>query len=129
MGGHLDDAELTKLPPIVSISLGNAAIFLIGGRTRDTKPAAVWLRSGDIASMSTLHHICFPSNDTSTHHCWVGLIWFVVMGGESRLCYHAVPRIVADTLPDALKAVAASPEVATPMFSEQLIASLIGYIN
>ena len=50
MGAHLDDAELTKVKPIVSISLGNAAVFLLGGRTKETKPVALFLRSGDCMS-------------------------------------------------------------------------------
>lgn len=69
MGGHVDDAELTDLKPIVSISLGCDCIFLLGGRTKDIKPTAFRLRSGDIA----------------------------VMSGQSRLCYHGVPRIISNT--------------------------------
>ena len=36
----------------ILIRLGNAAIFLIGGRTRDTEPIAILLRSGDVVIMS-----------------------------------------------------------------------------
>jgi alkylated DNA repair protein alkB family protein 1 len=32
--------------------LGNAAIFLIGGLTRDVEPTAILLRSGDVVIMS-----------------------------------------------------------------------------
>ena len=67
MLAHVDDAELTHTPPIVSISLGQSAVFLMGGRTKTTAPTAVMLHSGDV----------------------------VVMSGESRRCYHGVPRIVA----------------------------------
>lgn len=66
MGGHLDDAEHTMEQPIVSLSLGCSAIFLIGGRDRRTRPVPVLLRSGDA----------------------------VVMSGESRYCYHGVPCIL-----------------------------------
>ena len=60
-----DLADLAK--PIVSLSLGCAAIFLLGGETRETAPTAVLLRSGDA----------------------------VVLAGESRRRYHGVPRIFA----------------------------------
>lgn len=66
MGAHVDDAELTKLQPIVSVSLGCAAIFLLGGRTKSDPPIGFLLRSGDA----------------------------VIMGGESRVCFHGVPRII-----------------------------------
>lgn len=33
-------------------SLGNAAIFLIGGLTRDTEPMPILLRTGDVVIMS-----------------------------------------------------------------------------
>lgn len=32
--------------------LGNAAVFLIGGQTRDSEPVPILLRSGDIVIMS-----------------------------------------------------------------------------
>lgn len=48
-------------------SFGQNAIFLIGGRTLDVKPLAIMLKSGDI----------------------------LIMSKESRLCYHAVPRVLS----------------------------------
>lgn len=54
---------------ILFSSFGQSAIFLIGGPTTDIKPSAVFLKSGDIA----------------------------VMSRESRLSYHAVPRILRGT--------------------------------
>jgi len=65
MGGHTDEVEETHEPPVVSISIGPPAIFLIGGLTKDEVPTPVLLQSGDI----------------------------VVMGGASRLRFHAVPRV------------------------------------
>lgn len=47
-------------------SFGQTAIFLIGGPTKEEKPVAIFLKSGDIA----------------------------VMSKESRLSYHAVPKIL-----------------------------------
>ena len=54
------------------ISLGNAAIFLIGGLTRDIAPIPILLRSGDVVVMS---------------------------GPACRRAYHGVPRILEGTLP------------------------------
>ncbi|KAF2072299.1 hypothetical protein CYY_006377 [Polysphondylium violaceum] len=66
MGGHLDDAEEEMEKPIVSISFGATAVFLMGGETRDIAPIPLYIRSGDI----------------------------VIMGGRSRYCYHGVAKIV-----------------------------------
>ncbi|KAJ4973270.1 hypothetical protein NE237_006444 [Protea cynaroides] len=68
LGGHLDDMEADWSKPIVSISLGCKAIFLLGGKSRENPPIAMFLRSGDI----------------------------VLMAGEARECFHGVPRIFAD---------------------------------
>jgi DNA alkylation damage repair protein AlkB len=65
MCGHLDDAEHCMDEPIISISLGRSAIFLLGGRTKGVSPIPILLRSGDV----------------------------VIMSGESRYCYHGVPAI------------------------------------
>ena len=56
--------------------LGNAAIFLIGGNTRDEEPIPILLRSGDV----------------------------VIMSGACRRSYHGVPRILEGTLPPHLRA-------------------------
>lgn len=74
MGGHLDDAEHTLEHPIVSISLGSSAVFMMGGRTKDVPPHALFLRSGDA----------------------------VIMSGESRFCYHGVPAIVSEEVEERL---------------------------
>lgn len=50
MTGHLDDAEVDQLSPIYSFSFGLDCIFLIGGRTKEQKPIAVRLQSGDLLS-------------------------------------------------------------------------------
>jgi alkylated DNA repair protein alkB family protein 1 len=74
MGGHQDDLELTFDAPVVSLSVGNSAVFLLGGLDKEEEkpPLACWIRSGDV----------------------------VIMGGPSRLRYHGVPRIIADSCPD-----------------------------
>ncbi|KAJ8646097.1 hypothetical protein MRB53_007845 [Persea americana] len=68
LGGHLDDMEADWSKPIVSISLGCKAIFLLGGKSREETPVAMLLRSGDI----------------------------VLMAGQARECFHGVPRIFTD---------------------------------
>ncbi|PHJ21782.1 2og-fe oxygenase family protein [Cystoisospora suis] len=49
--GHKDDVERSHVP-LVSISLGQPAIFLIGGHTREILPKALVLRSGDVLVLS-----------------------------------------------------------------------------
>lgn len=56
-------------------------MFLIGGKTKDVEPVALFVRSGDV----------------------------VIMGGESRLFMHGVPRIVEHTLHKELVDVASTP--------------------
>ncbi|CAF0936327.1 unnamed protein product [Adineta steineri] len=69
---HTDHSEYDALTkPLISLSFGNAAVFLIGGQTKtECKPSPILLRSGDI----------------------------ILMTGSSRLCFHAVPRILSDPL-------------------------------
>ncbi|VFQ82857.1 unnamed protein product [Cuscuta campestris] len=68
LGGHLDDMEKDWSKPIVSMSLGCKAIFLIGGKSREQMPLAMFLRSGDV----------------------------ILMEGAARECFHGVPRIFTD---------------------------------
>ena len=75
MGGHLDDAEPCQRAPIVSLSLGLDAIYLLGGASKAEPPRALRLRSGDV----------------------------VLQGGASRGFYHGVPRVLAGTLPTMLR--------------------------
>ncbi|KAG5646649.1 hypothetical protein DXG03_002639 [Asterophora parasitica] len=73
---HVDRSEVCATSPLVSISLGNAAVFLIGGNTRDSEPVPILLRSGDVVIMS---------------------------GPNCRRAYHGVPRILEGTLPPHLE--------------------------
>ncbi|XP_020210422.1 alpha-ketoglutarate-dependent dioxygenase alkB [Cajanus cajan] len=68
LGGHLDDMEADWSKPIVSLSLGCKAIFLLGGKSREDTPLAMFLRSGDV----------------------------VLMARDARECFHGVPRIFTD---------------------------------
>jgi len=65
MGLHQDRDEQDFSQPVVSISLGDEALFRIGNDTRGGKTESVWLRSGDV----------------------------MVMGGEARLRYHGIDRV------------------------------------
>jgi len=67
MGMHQDRDEAEFGEPVVSVSLGDDALFRIGGTTRGGKTDSIWLKSGDV----------------------------VVMGGDARLIYHGIDRVRA----------------------------------
>jgi alkylated DNA repair protein (DNA oxidative demethylase) len=69
MGLHQDRDEADFRWPVVSISLGDDAVFRIGGTTRTGPSERVTLRSGDV----------------------------LVMGGGARLAYHGIDRILPGT--------------------------------
>jgi alkylated DNA repair dioxygenase AlkB len=78
MGLHQDKDEspesIARGDPVVSISLGDAGRFLFGGRRRRDPVEVYMLESGD----------------------------GFVFGGDARLCYHGVSRIVPGTGPAEL---------------------------
>jgi len=65
MGLHVDADEIPDAP-VVSVSLGDRALFRIGGPARGDRTASVWLSSGDVC----------------------------ILGGRSRRAYHGVDRTV-----------------------------------
>lgn len=65
MGLHQDRDEADFSWPVVSVSLGDEALFRVGGIERRDATRSVWLASGDV----------------------------VVLGGRARLAYHGVDRI------------------------------------
>lgn len=67
MGLHQDKDEADFAVPVLSISLGDDAVFRIGGTSRGGPTRAMTLRSGDV----------------------------VILGGPARLAYHGVDRIRA----------------------------------
>jgi alkylated DNA repair protein (DNA oxidative demethylase) len=69
MGLHQDADEEDFSAPVVSISLGDTAVFRVGGPERGGKTETLKLASGDV----------------------------LVMGGESRLCYHGIDRVLTGT--------------------------------
>lgn len=48
LAGHTDHSEKNLNAPLFSISFGQTAIFLLGGQTREEKPSALFLKSGDV---------------------------------------------------------------------------------
>ncbi len=69
MGLHQDRDEQDFAAPVISISLGDQALFRWGGTTRGGKTQSVKLSSGDV----------------------------LVMGGEARLCFHGIDRVYGGT--------------------------------
>nr|WP_281261148.1 alpha-ketoglutarate-dependent dioxygenase AlkB [Aliiruegeria haliotis] len=65
MGMHQDRDEVDLEQPVVSISLGDDALFRVGNLTRGGKTESVWLSSGDV----------------------------LVLSGEARLLFHGVDRL------------------------------------
>jgi alkylated DNA repair protein (DNA oxidative demethylase) len=75
MGLHQDRDETELAAPVVSLSLGDTALFRVGSLKRSDPTNSIRLASGDA----------------------------VVLGGEGRLAFHGVDRILANTstlLPD-----------------------------
>lgn len=66
MGLHQDKDEIDFAAPVLSVSLGDTAIFRVGGTSRRDLTHKVELKSGDV----------------------------FVLGGEDRLAYHGVDRIL-----------------------------------
>lgn len=67
MGLHQDRDEKTFDAPVVSISLGDTAVFRIGGTGRKDPTTSLKLASGDV----------------------------FVFGGEARLAFHGIDRVLA----------------------------------
>ncbi len=65
MGLHRDEDEADFSFPIVSISLGDSALFRMGGPERKSGTESIWLESGDVC----------------------------LMAGPARVAYHGIDRI------------------------------------
>ena len=66
LGGHIDHSEPNRTSPLVSVSLGQSAIFLIGGPSKTVEPVPILLQNGDV----------------------------IIMSQQARQSYHAVPKII-----------------------------------
>lgn len=69
MGLHQDRDETDLTAPVLSVSLGDHALFRLGGTSRKGGTRAVTLASGDL----------------------------VVLGGAARLCFHGIDRVLPGT--------------------------------
>lgn len=69
MGLHQDKDEAARAAPVLSVSLGDAAFFRIGGTTRKSATKSVKLVSGDV----------------------------LMFGGPARLAFHGIDRLVSGT--------------------------------
>lgn len=69
MGLHQDKDEEDFSAPVLSVSLGDTSVFRVGGRSRKDPTRKIELKSGDV----------------------------VVLGGEDRLAYHGIDRILPGT--------------------------------
>ena len=75
MGLHQDKDEEDFAAPVLSVSLGDTALFRVGGKTRKDATERYELRSGDV----------------------------FLLAGEDRLAYHGVDRVMpgtSDLLPE-----------------------------
>jgi alkylated DNA repair protein (DNA oxidative demethylase) len=75
MGLHQDKDEKDFNAPVLSVSLGDSAVFRVGGLKRKDPTRALKLKSGDV----------------------------VVLGGKDRLAYHGIDRVLlgtSDLLPE-----------------------------
>lgn len=63
MGLHQDRDEATTDWPVLSISLGDEALFRIGGTARRGPTQSVWLRSGDVALLSDAARLAYHGID------------------------------------------------------------------
>ncbi|VDM35096.1 unnamed protein product [Hydatigera taeniaeformis] len=80
MGFHIDNSEVCKRAPLISISLGRPGIFLL--ETSTYIPG--FLPHGNIGNVpKTIVPILLQHGDV------------LVTGGNSRLAYHAVPRLLS----------------------------------
>jgi DNA oxidative demethylase len=69
LGSHVDADEENTLAPVLSVSLGDAGIFHVGGLRRSDPKTRLTLNSGDV----------------------------VVLAGTARFAYHGIDRVLAGT--------------------------------
>jgi len=63
MGLHQDNDEADPSFPVLSISLGDDALFRVGGVHRKDPTRSIWLRSGDVAVLSGPSRLAFHGID------------------------------------------------------------------
>lgn len=63
MGLHQDRDEADLSQPVVSISLGDAGLFRVGGPARGDPTTSLWLQSGDVACLAGSVRLAFHGID------------------------------------------------------------------
>ena len=63
MGLHQDRDEADPSQPVVSVSLGDEALFRVGSVERGGPTESVWLRSGDVAVLEGAARLAFHGID------------------------------------------------------------------
>jgi alkylated DNA repair protein alkB family protein 1 len=71
MGAHVDDSEDDFKNPVVSISLGLPAVFLVGTKNKSDPPVPVLLRNSDV----------------------------MLLSGDSRLAFHGIAGVLPHPVP------------------------------
>lgn len=90
---HVDKSERSNAP-LISMSLGQTAVYLSGALSLSEPPIPLWLRNGD----------------------------FLIMHGEQRLVYHAIPCIGPKGSPEIFE-----PDAESPMITDYLNCSRINF--
>lgn len=92
MGGHRDDLEYALDKPVVSISLGLPAIFLLGGTSKEEMPVLpILVRPGDV----------------------------MMLAGEARLNFHGMARLLPKEMATATGTTSNTNGLSLPSLSEQ----------
>lgn len=73
LNGHQDDVEEDVAQPIVSVSVGCDAVFLIGGHTKAERPTALLLSSGDVMVMRADARLSFHGACAARARTYPGL--------------------------------------------------------
>ena len=99
MGPHRDDLEEATTQPVVSFSVGRPAVFLLGGSTLESEPVVpIVVRPGDV----------------------------MILGGESRLNYHSMARLLPKQLPEEARTMRRCEEELDPHHHQVRLEQIFG---
>jgi len=90
LSAHTDSSEHDLTFPLISVSFGLSAVFLIGGETKKKEPKAIFIRSGDVLFMTK----------------------------QSRMSYHAVARVLSYSEDTQMKKLSIPNENPVKMYLE-----------
>lgn len=91
LGSHKDADEEEMRAPVVSVSLGDDAVFHIGGPKRGDPKTRMTLRSGDVAVMAGASRKAYHGIDRVVH----GSSQLLAEGGRINLTLRRVSRFAA----------------------------------